>query len=66
MTHGATVVVGVGVEGFVFIVTTDRLRSCGAAEVNWKKGGSDGPEEGWDTRVLSWRRRFILSQGGPA
>lgn len=26
LTHGATVVGGLGVEGFVFIVTTDRLR----------------------------------------
>lgn len=48
----------------MFIVTTDRLRSCGGKLE--KKGRSDRPEEGWDTRVLSWRRRFILSQGGPA
>lgn len=42
MTYGATVVVGVGVgmEGFVFIVTTDGLRSCGAKLE--KRGGLTG------------------------
>lgn len=32
-------------------------------EVNWRK--ADRPEKGQDARVLSWRRRFILTRGGP-
>lgn len=34
-------------------------------EVNRRKRGLAGQRKVSDTRVLSWRRRFILTQGGP-
>lgn len=53
---------------FVTVVLSERVGGEWDAVDHWKReggGGADRVTKGQDMRGLGWRRRFILTQGGP-